>query len=67
MSKKKKKGYHRYEDKPPPMTQEERYILEDENLSVYQDAKRLVAYGVRVGLLKFRFQNYEEKIDGNND
>ena len=64
---KKKKGYHRYEDKPPPMTREERYILEDENLSVYLDAKRLVAYGLRVGLLKFRFKNYEEKIDGNND
>ncbi len=66
MSKKKKK-YNYYEDKPPPMTQAERYILEDENLSVYQDAKRLVAYGVRVGLLKFRFQNYEEKIHGNHD
>jgi hypothetical protein len=66
MSKKKKK-YNYYEDKPPPMTQEERYILEDENLSVYQDAKRLVAYGLRVGLISFRYQNYEEKIHGNHD
>jgi len=64
---KKKKGYHRYEDKPPPMTQEERYILEDDRLSILEDAKRLVAYGLRVGLLKFRFQNYEEKKHGNND
>jgi len=64
---KKKKGYHRYEDKPPPMTQEERYILEDDRLTILEDAKRLVSYGLRVGLLKFRYQNYEEKIHGNND
>jgi hypothetical protein len=64
---KKKKGFHRYEDKPPPMTQAERYILEDDRLSILENAKRLVAYGFRVGLLKFRFQNYEEKIHGNND
>jgi len=64
---KKKKGYHRYEDKPPPMTQEERYILEDDRLSILEDAKRLVAYGLKFGLLKFRYQNYEEKIHGNHD
>jgi hypothetical protein len=67
VSDKKKKGYHRYEDKPAPMTQEERYILQDDRLSILEDAKRLVAYGLRVGLLKFRFQNYEEKIHGNHD
>ena len=63
----KKKKYRRYEDKPAPMTQQERYILEDDRLSILEDAKRLVAYGLRVGLIRFRFSNYEIQIHGNND
>ena len=63
----KKKKHRRYEDKPPPMTQQERYILEDDRLSILDDAKRLVAYGLRLGLIRFRFSNYEKKINGNND
>ena len=63
----KKKKFRRYEDKPAPMTQQERYILEDDRLSILDDAKRLVAYGLRLGLLRFRFSNYEKKINGNND
>ena len=63
----KNKKFRRYEDKPPPLTQQERYILEDDRLSILEDAKRLVAYGLRLGLLRFRFLNYEKKINGNND
>lgn len=62
----KNKKFRRYEDKPP-LTQQERYILEDDRLSILEDAKRLVAYGLRLGLLRFRFSNYEKKIHGNND
>ncbi len=54
--KKKKRGYHRYEDEPPPMTQEERYILEDGKITILEDAKRLVEYGIRVGLISRRFR-----------
>jgi hypothetical protein len=56
VKKKKKRGYHRYEDKPPPMTQEERYILEDGKITILEDAKRLVEYGIRVGLISRRFR-----------
>lgn len=63
----KKKKYRRYEDKPPPLTQHERYILDDNRLSILDDAKRLVAYGLRLGLLRFRFSNYEKKIYGDHD
>ena len=67
MTKKNKKGFRRYEDKPPPLTQQERYILEDDRLSILDDAKRLVAYGLRLGLIRFRFSNYEKKIYGDHD
>jgi hypothetical protein len=56
MKKKKKKSFRRYEDKPPPMTQEERYILEDGKITILEDAKRLVEYGIRVGLITRRFR-----------
>ena len=63
----KNKKFRRYEDKPAPLTQQERDILEDDRLSILEDAKRLVAYGLRLGLLRFRFSNYEKQIHGNND
>ena len=51
-AKKNKKGFRRYEDKPAPMTRKELDDLHVCNFVILNDAKRLVDYGKRVGLIR---------------
>ena len=50
--KKNKKGFRRYEDKPTPITRKELDDLHVCNFVILNDAKRLVDYGKRVGLIR---------------
>lgn len=54
MSDKKKKGFHKYEDKPAPITRKELDELHVCNFVIIQDAKRLVDYGKKIGLIRVK-------------